>query len=42
LLLSSGHLSLIQVAMPLLRHLTFRFSNLIPLEPITLFEHAPA
>ncbi|KAJ7804869.1 hypothetical protein B0H14DRAFT_2383435 [Mycena olivaceomarginata] len=39
--LSAEELCLIQVAMPLLRHLTFRFNNLIPSEPITLFDRAP-
>ncbi|KAJ7804863.1 hypothetical protein B0H14DRAFT_2260294, partial [Mycena olivaceomarginata] len=42
LLLFSRHLSLIQVAMPLLRHLTLGLNlNLIPSEPITLFDRAP-
>jgi hypothetical protein len=39
--LSAEELCLIQVAMPLLRHLTLRFNNLIPSEPITLFDRAP-
>ncbi|KAJ7901094.1 hypothetical protein B0H14DRAFT_2330592 [Mycena olivaceomarginata] len=39
--LSAEELCLIQVPMPLLRHLTFRFNNLIPSEPITLFDRAP-
>ncbi|KAJ7320705.1 hypothetical protein DFH08DRAFT_818965 [Mycena albidolilacea] len=42
LLVFSRHLSLIQVAMPLLRHLTLGLNlNPIPSEPITLFDHAP-
>ncbi|KAJ7320718.1 hypothetical protein DFH08DRAFT_890078 [Mycena albidolilacea] len=38
-----GHMGLLRVAnaMPLLRHLTFGFEDLIPSEPIILFDRAP-